>query len=285
MKKKVKKKQNMKNKLNDLTGKEWIIKTKSVFFSKPPARDELKIQHPATFAESDIEELIKFFTKKGEHVLDPFAGVSSALIAALNLQRKATGIELVKKWVDISKKRIKKYYGDIKINKDISKIKKNKLTLICGDSKEVLSKIKEPIFDFIVTSPPYWKILTKSYDHKSKRERISKGLETQYSKNVKDLGNMKSYGDFLEELVKIFLLCKNVLKSRKYMCIIVSDFKHGRRFYMYHADLAKKLESNGFELAGNTILVQNSKNLYPYGMPYAYVPNIIHQNILIFRKP
>ncbi len=275
----------IKNKLNDLTGREWIIRTKSVFFSEPPRRDKLKITHPATFAEKDIEELIKFFTKKGGHILDPFAGVSSALIAALNLQRKATGIELIKKWVDISKKRIKNYYDDIKINQDISRIKKNKLNLIHGDSKEKLRKIKEPIFDFIITSPPYWKILNKKPDHKAQKERIINGLDTVYSKNIRDLGNVGSYEEFLKELTEIFLLCKDVLKSKKYMCVIVSDFKHGSKFYMYHADLARELEKIGFTLVGNTILVQNSKNLYPYGMPYAYVPNIIHQNILIFRKP
>lgn len=274
----------LRNKLNDLTGKEWIIATRSVFLSRPPVRDKLKIQHPATFAESDIEELIKFFTKKGEHILDPFAGVSSALIAALNLQRKATGIELIKKWINISKRRIKNMCGDIKINEDISKIKENKLNLICGDSREELKKINEPVFDFIVTSPPYWKILTKISDRKTERERISRGLDTKYSEDTKDLGNIESYKDFLEELTKIFLLCKNALQPRKYMCVIASDFKHGSKFYMYHADLSRKLEDIGFKLAGDTILVQNSKNLYPYGMPYAYVPNVIHQNILIFRK-
>lgn len=273
------------NALNDLTGREWIIATRSVFFSKPPARDKLKIQHPATFAETDIEELIQFFTKKGGHILDPFAGVSSALIAALNLQRRATGIELIKKWVDLSKKRIRNIYNDININEDISKIRENKLSLICGDSREELKRIKEPIFDFIVTSPPYWKILAKTSDRKTERERISRGLDTKYSEDAKDLGNIESYEKFLEELTNIFLSCKNVLKSRKYMCVIVSDFKHGSKFYMYHADLAKKIENIGFKLAGNTVLVQNNKNLYPYGMPYAYVPNIIHQSILIFRKP
>jgi len=283
-----KKTRKKKNGLNDLTGREWIIRTRSVFegvlFSTPPPRDRLKMQHPATFAEKDIEELIKFFTKKRGHILDPFAGVASTLIAALRLKRSATGIELIRKWIAVGKKRIKAIYKDIDINSDLSKIRKNETNLIHGDSREQLKKIKKPIFDFIVTSPPYWKILTKKSDHKTNQERISKGLDTKYSKNVKDLGNIKSYEDFLEELAGIFLLCKKVLKPNKYMCVIVSDFKHGSKFYMYHADLAEKIEDIGFKLAGDTILIQNSKNLYPYGIPYAYVPNIIHQHILIFRN-
>ena len=45
------------NKLNDLTNKEWMVTSKSVWISKPGPRDELKFQHPATFAESDITKL------------------------------------------------------------------------------------------------------------------------------------------------------------------------------------------------------------------------------------
>jgi hypothetical protein len=48
--------------------------------------------------------------------------------------------------------------------------------------------------------------------------------------------------------------------------------------------LSKEVQKVGFSLEGITILVQDSKNLYPYGMPYAFVSNIHHQYILIFRK-
>ena len=37
-------------------------------------------------------------------------------------------------------------------------------------------------------------------------------------------------------------------------------------------------------LQGVKILLQNHKSLLPYGYPFAYVENIHHQYILIFRK-
>lgn len=273
----------MKNKLNNLSGKEWLISTKSVIFSNPSKRDELKIQHPATFAESDIGELIKFFTKKGEHILDPFVGVASTSISSLSLGRKSTGIDLTKRWINLGKKRIKRSHSGVFINENIKKIKENKVNLICGDAREILDKLGDETFDFIVTSPPYWSIL-KNKSHKIKRERSAKGYFMEYSKKKGDLGNIPFYGDFLNKLVEIFDRCKDVLKKGKYLCIIVSDFQNKSNFHMFHADLAKLLVDDGWQLRGNTILVQNNKNLYPYGMPFAYVPNIIHQNILIFRK-
>ena len=37
-------------------------------------------------------------------------------------------------------------------------------------------------------------------------------------------------------------------------------------------------------LQGVKVLAQNHKSLLPYGYPFAYVENIHHQYILIFRK-
>lgn len=260
------------NKLNDLTNKEWIIETKSVWQSQPPKRDPLKIKHPATFAESDIERLICFFTKNGEKVLDPFVGTGSSLIACSNCGRIGTGIELGSEWVQIAKQRLD------------SLSESNNHTIIQGDSREVLPKLPDSTFDFIVTSPPYWMILQKDNDHKVKRERKSKGFETRYSDSEADLGNQDSYEAFLDQLEVIFSHCARVLVSRKYMAVIVSDFRHKSKFIPFHSHISTVMEKSGFSLEGITILVQDSKALYPYGMPYSFVSNIHHQYILVFRK-
>ena len=86
------------NLLNELTNRQWMMETKSVWFSRPPQRDELKAQHPATFAESDIIRLIEFFTRPGMTVLDPFLGSGSTLVACAQCGRAGVGIELVEHW-------------------------------------------------------------------------------------------------------------------------------------------------------------------------------------------
>jgi len=276
--------------LNDLNNVEWLTATKSVWESHPPARDELKEQHPATFAESDIEKLIFFFTKRGEKVLDPFLGSGSTLLACLSTGRSGVGVELIKKWIDIAKLRLerakeKSDYFQLGIDEFAGKTTaRPKFEILQGDAREVLKEFGNDNFDFIVTSPPYWGILTKAKDHKSKQERLSKGLPTKYSQDERDLGNIESYTDFLNELSKVFKECHRVLKKGKYLAVIVSDFRHGSRFVDYHNDVTRSIRKVGFSLEGITILVQNSKNLYPYGMPYAFVSNINHQYILIFRK-
>jgi len=78
--------------------------------------------------------------------------------------------------------------------------------------------------------------------------------------------------------------------QKKYMCLIVSDFRHKSEYVSFHSDLIQKLNnrktSDGkiLKLQGTKILIQNHKSLLPYGYPYAYVENIHHQYVLIFRK-
>ena len=155
--------------------------------------------------------------------------------------------------------------------------------LILGDSRKVISRFDDEFFDFIVTSPPYWNILHK-IDHKAKQERVNNGLDIKYSTDKRDLGNIKSYEVFLNELSGFFNDCSRILKPEKYVCIIVSDFRHKSDYHMFHSDLANRLSTELFTLKGITILYQKFKRIFPYGYPYSYVPNIHHQYILILQK-
>jgi len=144
----------------------------------------------------------------------------------------------------------------------------------------------------MVTSPPYWSILNKKADYKVKKERLANQLATNYSENDEnDLANIGSYEDFLRILVDdVFMECGRVLKPKKYMCLVVSDFRNKSEFISFHSDLIQALNrretSDGYRitLQGIKVLLQNHKTLLPYGYPFAYVENIHHQYILIFRK-
>ncbi|MEB8171640.1 hypothetical protein NGH30_07300 [Macrococcus caseolyticus] len=274
------------NKLNDLTGKQWIPETKSFFYQKglgsshPHA--QIERQHPAPFSYQDIQRLIEMFTKKGDVVLDPFSGVGSTLKAAALTDRKGIGIELSEKWSDLSKKRL-----DIEVGEGVSSLHQ----IITGDSRYELLLLEENSVDFIVTSPPYWAILNKKADHKVKNERVINNLATNYSEDDNDLGNIDNYQDFLTILCNdILIQSAKILKPEKYMAIVVSDFRHKKDFISFHSDLIQKLnstkvsESYKLSLQGVKVLLQNHKSLLPYGYPFAYVENIHHQYILIFKK-
>ncbi len=92
----------MRNSLNDLDPKNWLIFQKSWFIHNPPPRKKDVLLHPAKFPETLAQEFIEFFSKAGQMVLDPMAGTGSTLVAALRSGRNSLGIELNPKYTDIA---------------------------------------------------------------------------------------------------------------------------------------------------------------------------------------
>lgn len=273
------------NPLNDLTGKDWLPETKSFFYQKGLGANSPEAQieklHPAPYSFQDIGHLIRFFTKKGMRVLDPFGGVGSTAKACEVDGRICTSIELSERWHSLSIERLETEVGS---GASIHH------TFINGDSCEELLKMDLDSFDFMVTSPPYWGILNKQ-DQKVRKNRVANNLETKYSDSDKDLGNVDSYDAFLDILVnQVFLQCARVLKRGKYMALVVSDFRDKAEYISFHSDLIYRLnraaipDGGVLRLQGTKILLQNHKSLLPYGYPFAYVENIHHQYVLIFRK-
>ena len=272
------------NNLNELTGKEWLPETKSFWYQKglgsshPHA--QIEKQHPAPFSFQDVQRLVLFFTKKGQKVLDPFSGTGSTIKACAVSGRIGVGIELSKHWYDLSRYRIDYEVGEGESSKHI---------FINKDCREALDTIDKESIDLIVTSPPYWSILNKKVDHKTKK-RVEDGLATKYSDDKKDLGNIDDYDEFLKELKEIFIKSAKVLKENKYMCIIVSDFRNESEFVSFHSDIIQLMNKSDIDnnhqlvLQGVKVLLQNHKSLLPYGYPFSYVENIHHQYILIFKK-
>ena len=268
------------NTLNDLSSKEWVAETVSVWIQKGLGanHEDAKIerQHPAPFSFTDVSRLIRFFTKSGQTVLDPFVGVGSTLKACAIENRQGIGFELNPRYVELTKQRLEKEVRTLFSTT-------NSQDIPTGDARLLVKNLEENSVDFVVTSPPYWNILHKQ-DHKAKQERIANNLDTQYSDDELDLGNIQEYDKFLEELSAILGDCSRPLKPKKYMAIIVSDFRDKSKYVMFHADLARSLQMYGLELKGISILYQRHKRIFPYGYPFAYVPNIHHQYILILQN-
>lgn len=271
-------KYNLKNKLNDLTGKEWIKFTKSWFIHRPPRRKDDEILHPAKYPETLVEEFIKFFTKENEWVLDPFLGTGSTLIAAGNFNRNGLGIELNKTYFKTASIRIKK----ANFKSDIKALKGSSLEL-----SKIINKITAKDFkiDYTITSPPYWNQLERnSLRQKNRKEN---GLDTKYSENKNDIGNIKSYDDFIEQQAKIFDEVYKVTKNLGYLTIITNNVYFNGRLYPLAFDTATSLTKRGkfsWVLKDEKIWLQDDKPLIALGVNNAWVGNRHHQYCLIFRK-
>ena len=67
-----------------------------------------KTEHPCQFPVELIERLVLSMTNEGDWVLDPFVGTGTSIIAAIRHGRRGAGAEVVPKYVDVARDRIKR---------------------------------------------------------------------------------------------------------------------------------------------------------------------------------
>lgn len=265
------------NLLNDLSSREWIKFQKSWFVHNPPPRDPKKILHPAAFPETLAAEFINFFTKRGQWVLDPMVGTGSTLLACLMTERNGIGIELIPKWAEIAKQRLAEAKQQLSLLGE-----KTQQIVIVADARNI-DQIDMPPIDYVLTSPPYWDMLRRK-GFETQRKRRDNGLDTYYSDDPADLGNISDYEQFLTELVNIYRKIGEKMRSGAYMTIIVKNVKKGTKVYPLAWELALRLR-DFFELRDEKIWCQDNQKLAPFGLGKTWVSNTMHHYCLIFRKP
>ena len=266
------------NKVNDLTGKEWLLSTKSFFLSTKCADDKDAFAHPAPFLIKDVERMIGTFTKTGMTVFDPFLGSGTTAIASFNLGRKCVGIDLSEEYRTLAFERFAKK----------GMIEDEDFKYILGDSLIETSNIGE--VDYIITSPPYHNIL-KNNSKGLREDKSEKGYRSgsrigvdYYSDKENDLGNQETYEDFLQLFEQIMSKAYNQLKNKKYCSIIISDFTVDKEEICVQADIVRVMKNIGFKFVGTIIMLQDNKPLYPFGYPYKFKINHMHQNVINFIK-
>ncbi len=66
--------------------------------------------------------------------------------------------------------------------------------------------------------------------------------------------------------------------------VIVRDAYQDGRYVFTGSDLAARAAAVGLVPKGDLIWYQAGTRLRPYGYPHAFVPNIVHQHILVLRN-
>jgi DNA modification methylase len=178
-----------------------------------------------------VRHFLDEFTKKGDKIIDPFAGLGTTLIVSEELGRIPYGIEMDKNRAGYIKSQIK-----------------NKEHLINRDSRK-LNTYKLPRFDFCFTSPPY--------TYKTDEDDAFSG----YTKK----GN---YNQYLKDIHSIFSQLKQVMKKNAYVVIEVSNHRD-KDVTVLAWDIAREV-SNIFHFEGETVIGwggddDNGLGTYGYG--------------------
>lgn len=265
------------NRLNELSGREWTYALRSVITTRYPTSGpdayahDLRRAHPSPKPPQLIAELVRFFTRRDGHVLDPFAGVGGTLIACSLEGRTAVGVDLSAE------------YGAI-YSAVCERLSFAPQPYVVGDARELASfpAVAERPFDLILTDPPYAAMMAR--EKTGERKKRGQAAATPFTASPDDLGNL-DYWAFLGELRRVLAGSLAYLRPRGHLVLFTKDLQPTAEHHnMLHADIVAALrELPGLEYRGYRIWHDQSLNLYPFGYPFAFVANQQHQFILIFR--
>ncbi|MBN2151100.1 MAG: class I SAM-dependent methyltransferase [Candidatus Lokiarchaeota archaeon] len=266
----------LKNRINDLTGKEWVFCTKSVIPRSYPPSFQLKLRnaHGGQKPPELCAEIVQAFTKRGQVVLDPFAGVGGTLLGCSICGRVAIGIEINKEWTDI--------YHQVCALGHV-----RRQAIVHGDASCLVPAFRFPPADMVLTDIPYWNMdkVEKSRGTFKRAGEAAKGVYSDKSK----LGRFDDEGpqtkdEWLAMLRLVFAACHGALKNKGYAAVFVGNMYNKGEFHYLTADVAGVLKAAGFVFKGEIIWYDVAKKLHLYGINYEWIPSMVHQSILVFQK-
>jgi hypothetical protein len=268
------------NTLNELDSKAWVKATKSWFVINPRSRTKKELQHPAKFPEELVERLVSFFTKRGQWVIDPFAGVGSTLLACKKIRRNSVGIELNAEFANSARKELDGAGGEAVGE------------MLTGDSREASSVIayhfgqEIPSFSYLLTSPPYYDMLRKSRggNDSTHKLRAESGLKEFYSDSESDLGNIDDYSEYLGAVIGVISGLKAMMAGGAYLTLVAQNMRDVDGVLRPIAwDLARGL-SEHYTLRQEMIWCQDNKRLGCWGYPTTYVSNVHHHHCIVLQN-
>ena len=263
------------NRLNDLTGREWLYWTRSVINRPYPANCQhaLRRAHGGQKPPDLCADLIRVFSKRGQRVLDPFMGVGGVLLGAALAGRGAAGVEINPRWIEI--------YRQVCRLEGL-----REMPAWSGDAGRVLERVAGP-FDLVFTDVPYWNMdvarrSTGAY------KRVGEPARPAAATRLTEFGSASGYPDkasWLAAMERVFRLAAARLKEGGYLLSFIGDMYTAGAYHALSAELAAML--SGIEplvWQANLIWYDVSKKLHVYGYRYRFIPSLVHQNVLVFRK-
>ncbi len=260
------------NKLNDLNLNQWkqyndIITDSLWVLDKRDNTGVHSSGYWGNFIPQIPRQMMKRYTKKGEWVLDTFAGCGTTLIEAQRLGRNSIGIEIQPKIVKIANKLICSEPNNFDtVNKVIE-----------GDSSEVdyksvLSNYGTKSVQLLIMHPPYFDII-------------------KFSNDPRDLSNAKSVGEFLAKMNRIVSEASKVLERGRYLALVIGDkYSKGEWIPLGFLTMQEALK-NGFTLKSiivknfeETFSKRNQKELWRYRALVGGFYIFKHEYIFLFKK-
>lgn len=260
------------SKINDLNLNRWkeyddLITDSLWIFNKRDKSGAHNASYWGNFIPQIPNQLLKRYTKKGDWVLDPFAGSGTTLIECKRLGRNALGIDLSVEATDLCKINLEKEKNPFNVITEILNDDSAKI-----DLKNHLNRFQKKNFQFIIMHPPYWDII-------------------KFTNKKDDLSNAQSVNEFLKMFNNVLNNISPFLEKRRYLAVVIGDkYSNGEWIPLGFLTMQEVLKNN-FKLKSiivknfeDTTGKRNQKELWRYRALVGGFYIFKHEYIFLFQK-
>ena len=211
-----------------------------------------KGDYPGNCSPYVVKNLLIKYSNKNDIVLDQFVGSGTTIIESLLLNRKAIGIDINDKAINITKSRIKNIDGKYK--------------LIIGDATKLT--LQDKSVDFICTHPPYMDII-------------------KYSNGIRGDISLLSGEEFYNSIKLVAKESFRVLKEKCYCAILIGDVRKNGLIVPVGFNVMELFLNEGFLLKEIIIKEQHNCKSTDKWIEIAKKRNFLliqHEYIFVFQK-
>ncbi|MEJ2507328.1 MAG: DNA methyltransferase, partial [Ignavibacteriaceae bacterium] len=259
--------------INDLNLNRWkeyddIITDSLWILDKRDKSGAHKGNYWGNFIPQIPNQFLRRYTKKGDWILDTFAGSGTTLIECRRLERNCIGIELNEDVVKLAKENIAKEKTK---NTSIVKVVKGNSAEI--DVKAELKKENINSVQFILMHPPYWDII-------------------KFSRKKNDLSNAKSVDEFLKMFGAVLDNTIKFLEKGRYLAVVIGDKYSDSEWIPLGFYVMEEVKKCGLKLKSTIVKnfdttkgKMNQKELWRYRALAGGFYIFKHEYIFLFQKP
>lgn len=264
---------------------DWIlfppdIDERRKFYPHSTDPDGLSVfHHPAKMQLLLTQELIRYYTKPGDKILDPFGGTGTTGWGVLE-GRFVTLMELEPVFQPLL---------DF-IKKDWQAAGQN-LTLMFGDSVPLMKTLPANSFNAIITSPPYANLQVGKETEREQEFtgglRVMKEQMRQYGSDKAHPANFGRYNTFQFNLKmqEVYNQCFRVLVSGGVYVSVTKDSMRGNQRQLLASEVSRYVRKSGLE---------RTEDWYKWKTPGGMMSSVMKskgsevvedEDVVVYRKP
>lgn len=180
--------------------------------------------------------VIETYSEPGALVVDPMCGIGTTLVEAIDLGRRAIGVELEPRWAKLAAANIEHAHEDRRTRslaqvaegdaRELARVLNRRAArLLNAEQVSTVRRIAVGAADLILTSPPY-ACEVADLNEVSGPEPLRREDTTNYSRDRRNLGHARGSA-YRTAMADIYQACAAVLKPGGFLVCVTKDMRSG----------------------------------------------------------